>query len=117
MEILLKNRYVIVVIVAALTYSVCMIIKFVKEPTDKKIANVKEWLRYAVSIAEKKLGGGTGQLKLRMVYDMAIEKFPWIASIVPFDTFKEWVDDALVWLKGELEKNSQIKAVIDSGDN
>lgn len=41
---------------------------------------VIEWLKYAVSMAEKELGKDTGQLKLRRVYDWFIEKFPKLSS-------------------------------------
>ena len=38
--------------------------------------NVKEWLLWAVTQAEQYLGSGTGALKLRYVYDLAVEAFP-----------------------------------------
>ena len=34
---------------------------FVKMPSDKQLNKVREWLLYAVTKAEKELGGGTGQ--------------------------------------------------------
>ena len=43
--------------------------------------NVKEWLLWAVTQAEQYLGSGTGALKLRYVYDLAVEAFPQINSI------------------------------------
>ena len=49
------------------------IYSFVKLDKAQKIVNVKEWLKWAVVEAEKALGGGTGQLKLRWVYDLAIK--------------------------------------------
>ena len=51
------------------------IYQFIKLEKDKQLEIVKEWLLLAVVEAEKKLGGGTGQIKLRYVYDMFIEKF------------------------------------------
>lgn len=74
---------------------------------------VKEWLKYAVCVAEKELGEKTGQLKLRYVYDMFIEQFPTIASIIPFAIFSKWVDLALEWMKIQLEQNQNIKAMIE----
>lgn len=73
---------------------------------------VKEWLKYAVCIAEEELGSGTGQLKLHMVYDMFVEKFPAIASILPFSIFSKWVDLALEWMREQLEKNENIRLTI-----
>lgn len=73
----------------------------------------KEWLKWAVCYAEEQLGSGTGQLKLHMVYDMFIEKFPALASILPFTIFSKWVDLALEWMREQLEKNKNIKAIIE----
>ena len=73
---------------------------------------VKEWLKWAVCFAEQELGSGTGQLKLRMVYDMFVEKFPFIASILPFSIFSKWVDLALEWMREQLEKNENIRLTI-----
>ena len=77
----------------------------------------KEWLKYAVCVAEKELGGKTGQLKLRYVYDMFIEQFPAIATVVPFTIFSRWVDLALDWMKIQLEQNKNIKAMIEGTSN
>lgn len=74
---------------------------------------VKEWLKYAVAEAEKFLGSGTGQLKLRHVYDMFIETFPVFSKLLPFPIFSKMVDTALEWLRIELEKNEKIKAFIE----
>lgn len=74
---------------------------------------VKEWLKYAVCVAEQELGTGTGQLKLHKVYDMFVEKFPVFAKILPFSVFSSWVDLALEWMKEQLDKNATIKAVIE----
>jgi len=72
----------------------------------------KEWLKWAVCYAEEQLGSGTGQLKLRMVYDMFVEKFPVLASILPFGIFSKWVDLALEWMRDQLEKNENIRLTI-----
>ena len=73
---------------------------------------VKEWLKYAVCIAEKELGTGTGQLKLRYVYDLFVEKFPAIASVLPFHIFSKWVDLALEWMDEQIGKNEKLANVI-----
>lgn len=73
----------------------------------------KEWLKWAVVYAEEQLGSGTGQVKLRLVYDMFVERFPVIASILPFNIFSKWVDLALEWMREELEKNENIRALIE----
>jgi hypothetical protein len=84
----------------------------IKLDKAQKIANVKEWLKWAVVEAEKALGSGTGQLKLRYVYDLAISQFPWIVSFISFEMFSGWVDEALEWMKGQLD-NSKINKYIN----
>lgn len=71
-----------------------------------------EWLKYAVAKAEEELGTGTGQLKLRKVYDWFIAKFPVFSKIVPFPIFSKWVDLALAWLNEQLSKNDFIRSKI-----
>lgn len=70
-----------------------------------------EWLKYAVVEAEKYLGGGTGQLKLRLVYDWFCKQFPVAAACFPFSVFSAWVDVALDAMKRMLN-NPQIKEYI-----
>ena len=101
-----------VVIAILLCVIVCGFIWFYKLPKNAKIAEVKEWLKWAVVEAEKFLGGGTGQLKLRYVYDLAIEKFPWLVNICTFEMFSSWVDEALEWMKDQIEKNARIENFI-----
>lgn len=74
---------------------------------------VKEWLKWAVVEAEKLLGSGTGQLKLRQVYDWFVEKFPFVAAVVPFRVFSAWVDTALETMREWLGDNKQIQAYIN----
>ena len=70
--------------------------------------NVKEWLLWAVTQAESYLGSGTGVLKLRYVYDMAVEKFPGVKYMIPFEVFSTWVDEALNIMRQEIENNPHI---------
>lgn len=100
---------IIIAIVVAVLLVAGGVIWFVKLPKDQKIKNLKEWLKWAVVAAEKALGSGTGQLKLRMVYDMAIKEFPWLAGMVKFDDFSAWVDEALEWMRQQLDENRKIK--------
>lgn len=81
---------------------------------------VIEWLKFAVVEAEKLLGSGTGQLKLRQVYDWFCEKFPTTAALLPFAVFSAWVDVALETMKRWLELGNPIGDYIlgkDGGDN
>lgn len=76
-----------------------------------------EWLKYAVAEAEKYLGEKTGQLKLRLVYDWFVEKFPVIAAFLPFRIFSAWVDVALETMKDWLELGSPIGDYIKGGED
>ena len=107
MEWLTNNWYNIVFIVLAI-----LVVAY-----GLSMGKVKEWLKFAVCYAEEQLGSGTGQLKLRMVYDMFVEKFPAVASVLPFKIFSKWVDLALEWMRDQLENNVNIKAVIEGVTN
>lgn len=104
---------VFIMIIIVLIAVIIEITAFAKLSRKKKVENIKEWLKLAVVEAEKTLGGGTGQLKLRYVYDQAVAQFPWIASLVPFETFSAWVDEALEWMEKQLEQNQAITNYIN----
>lgn len=72
----------------------------------------KNWLVYAVAEAEKVLGSKTGQLKLRLVYDMAVARFPIMAKMLPFNLFGKLVDAALDVMKDMIAKNENIAVAI-----
>ena len=82
------------------------------------VANQKhkiiEWLKYAVTEAEKLLGEKTGQLKLRQVYDWFVQKFPVIAAVVPFRVFSGWVDIALETFRDWLKDNRQVLNYVEN---
>lgn len=113
MEFLIENWYIVVTAVCCVVFFIVCVNEFVGLSKDRKIENIKEWLKYAVVEAEKALGSGTGQLKLRMVYDMAIEKFPWVSRLISFETFSTWVDEALVWMREQLSKNEAVKNIVE----
>lgn len=77
---------------------------------------VLEWLKAAVTEAEKELGEKTGQLKLRTVYDWFIQKFPIIATVLPFSVFSAWVDIALDTME-EWLKNESVKTYVRGEEN
>ena len=104
--IFLAENWYVIAVVLVLFFGIYYTI------TNKQ--KVKEWLCYAVTIAERDLKSGTGQLKLRQVYDMFIERFPVFSKLVPFSTFSLWVDEALIFLREQLEKNENIKAFVES---
>lgn len=112
MDWLIGNWYLLVATVAVIVCAVIAIMTYMKKPTNEQIEQVKKWLLYAVSVAEQELGSGTGQLKLVMVYDMFISKFPWLVKVVSFVTFSGLVDDALDEMRELLEKNKAVKEIV-----
>lgn len=108
------NPQIIVAVIIVAIAATGGVYYFIKLPKEKRIANIKEWLKYAVVEAEKALGSGTGQLKLRMVYDMAVKQFPWIVNLVPFETFSVWVDEALEWMNKQLEDNKATQEYVEA---
>lgn len=112
---IMNNWLTIILSIAALAVFIVKVVQFVRSPSDKQIENLKEWLKLAVTEAEAALGSGTGQLKLRDVYDMAVEKFPWVGEFITFETFSTWVDEALEWMNNQLESNEKVKAYVVDG--
>lgn len=103
---------IIIVSVAAGTVIGFYINSFVKLFNTEKIKIIKNWLLYAVSIAEKQLGSGTGALKLAKVYNEFVEKFPQFAKDISYQKFSELVDQVLEEFKNILQKNKNINAFI-----
>lgn len=116
MEFFIDNWHIFVAVIAVLVAIGITVYRFFGLPTDKQLSKVREWLLYAVTKAEAELGGGTGKLKLRQVYDMFLSKFPWLAKVVPFALFSEMVDDALEEMRKMLAENKAVKALVEGGD-
>ena len=95
MEFVLEYWYIFLAAVVMVAVGIVLAVRFFKKPSSEQVAKVKEWLLMAVLEAEKQFGSGTGKLKLRSVYDLFVARFPWIAKIVSFETFSQWVDEAL----------------------
>ena len=104
MEWLISNFGVIFGIMMLAICVIWGVVKFFKMGRDKQVAQIKEWLIYACTIAEKELGSGTGQLKLRYVYDMFLSKVGWLKYVISFEKFSEMVDEALVTVNQILNK-------------
>ena len=71
-------------------------------------SKMKKTLLYLVTIAEKEMKSGTGELKIQSVYNSFIEKFPILSTFIPYATFKIMVDDALVEMQRLLDTNEAI---------
>ena len=116
MEFFVQNWYIVVALLALLIALVVTVARWLALPTEEQLENVRAWLLWAVFEAEKELGGGTGQLKLRSVYDLFVLRFPRMAAIIPFAVFSEMVDNALDNLKELLEKNDAARSLLEGGD-
>ena len=113
MKFITENWFVLVAFAAVAAAGGYAAYAFVRMPSDKQMEKVREWLLYAVTKAEKELGGGTGQIKLRYVYDMFVARFTWLAQVISFDMFSMMVDDALEKMKGMLEGNKALRQLVN----
>ena len=109
---ILANWPLVIASIAVIVVAIISVLNFIQKPSDDQIQSVREWLLFACVQAEKQLGSGTGKLKLRYVYDMFLEKFPYIAKFLTFDTFSQYVDEALEKMKELLNTNERVKEYV-----
>ncbi len=105
----IENWYFIVTGVVLVGMGIVTMLDFFQMPKKSQIAKVKQWLILAVAEAEKRLGDGTGQLKLRKVYDWFVQRFPTLAAHITFDTFAVWVDEALEQMQSMIQENEKVQ--------
>ena len=117
MEFIINYWYIILAILVLVFVLGLAIYHFLKLPTKEQLRKVREWLLWAVTEAEKQLGGGTGKLKLRLVYDWFVTRFGWIARVISFDAFSDLVDDALVEMREMLAQNEAVQAHVGVTDH
>lgn len=116
MNFLINNWYLIIIAAVLIFVVGRYIYNFFNKPTDEQMNNLREWLRWAVAEAEKSLGSGTGELKLRYVYNMFIDRFWYLSNIITFDMFSDLVDKALDELDEILAKNKAVSDYIVGND-
>ena len=116
MNFFVENWYIILALAAVLGVAVWYAYRYFNLPSEAQLAKVREWLLWAVTGAEKELGGGTGRLKLRQVYDLFVVRFPWLAKVVPFELFSQMVDDALEDMREMLKENPAAAALVNGGE-
>ena len=110
----MNNVLLAIIAVAVFTVVVYGMYVFLNMPTNVQLNQIQEWLLYAVSKAEKELGSGTGQLKLRYVYDMFIARFPHLVNFIGFEAFSGLVDEALEVFKNMIQQNKDINRYIEN---
>lgn len=118
MKSMADNLPLIVVAICAAVVAARQVAQFVKLPTREQVDKLKEWLLYAVTMAERDYGPGTGRIKLRSVFDKFAERFPELAGMVSFEKFSGYVDDALDDMRAMLEHNAAAAEIVgaDIGD-
>ena len=113
MSWIVDNWYVLIAFLCIGAVAGIAVYRFIKIPTSEQLDKVREWLLFAVTEAEKELGGGTGRLKLRMVYGMFIDKFSWLVKVVSFEQFSAMVDEALEQMREMLTNNEAVKEFVE----
>ena len=117
MKFFIENWYIILAALAVLAGAGIAVYRYFKLPSEEQLEKVRQWLLKAVTEAERELGGGTGQLKLRTVYDAFLTKFPWLAPVIPFEQFSGLVDDALVEMRKLLADNKAVQQMVTGEDS
>lgn len=110
LEYITENWFLLVALAAMFGVAILAVCRFAGLPTEKQVEKIKEWLVWACIEAEKELQSGTGQLKLRNVYNKfcTVSIFSAAAKIISFETFSEWVSDALETAKKMLSSNMNL---------
>lgn len=101
MDIMLYIAIAMILIGGAILF----IVNFCKAGQVQQMQMISEWLLLAVVQAEKELGGKTGEIKLRYVYDKFLQRFGKIAMFITFEQFSEMVDVALDRMRILLSSN------------
>ena len=112
MDWVLNHLDAIIVAIVFIGAGCIYIFKFASLSKEEKYKQIKEWLLQAVLFAEKEFGGKTGKLKLSYVYDMFVKTFPWLARVIPFEMFSEFVDQVLEEAKELLAQNKALAAFV-----
>ena len=105
------NNFAFWIVLFVICFALGMFLgKFVKKSKEEKIQVVKNWLLYAVAMAERELGSGTGRIKLGQVYEQFLLVFPQLQHVISFDMFAKLVDEVLVQFQELIEENVTIAA-------
>ena len=86
--------------------------KFTSMSSAERYELIRGWLLQAVIWAESLYGSGTGRVKLSVVYSAFCEQLPWLAKVIPFETFAQYVDDALEEMRHLIESNAAIAELV-----
>lgn len=112
LKVLIENWYIVTALCACTAVAAIAVYNYFGLPSGEQRRKIKEWLVYACMEAERELGTGTGQLKLRKVYDAFLTKFGWLAKFVSFEVFSKLVDEALEDVKEMLATNNAVRGIV-----
>ena len=113
MQFFIDNWVSLLLCILSIAVLIVSVLNFMKLPKNQQLEKVKQWLLIAVTEAEKVLGSGTGRLKLSYVYDLFVTKFPWLAKIIPFETFSNLVDEVLEDMRKLIEANPNVNEYVN----
>ena len=109
----MDNALIALIVLLGLCAAAIMICCFLKLSKEKQIEMIKQWLLFIVIEAEKELGGGTGAVKLRFVYDKFIKRFKFMSKVISFETFSALVDEALETMRFMIQNNPHVATYIE----
>ena len=89
-----------------------LLFQFLESSPAEKADMVRNWLLYAVAVAEYQLGPKTGKLKLAQVYNKFVTECPTLARAITYEKFSQLVDEVLINFKEILSNNNTIEALI-----
>lgn len=113
MEFILEHWQIFAVIIVFVAGGISAVVHFFKLSPAEKYKKIQGWLLQAVIWAESEYGGGTGKLKLSEVYARFCEVMPWLAKVIKYDVFCEYVDDALEEMEHLIKSNQNIAAITE----
>ena len=44
---------------------------------------------------------------------MAAKQFPWLVQLITFQSFSEWVDESLEWMRAQLSENKAAQEYVE----
>lgn len=112
MNFIINYWPMLIVAIAIIAMAVVTIIDFINKSPKERIETIKQWAVYACALAEAHLGSGTGQMKMRETYDMFLQRFPSLATVITYEKYKEIAEKALLEFKQMLSTNPNIQAMI-----
>lgn len=110
MNWLIENWYLVVAGLAVVAVMLYLVSDASNMPDEEQKKKIHEWLVWACIEAERALQSGTGQLKLREVWNLfcAVPAFTWVAKVISFETFSGWVSAALAEVKQMIISNDSL---------